>query len=357
MNDASLLRQPVARAVRVVALSLLDEANAAAARLRVAPPGGDDSVPHDEEALHDFRVAVRRLRSWLRAWQSWLGDSLSRKVMRRLRKIARATGPARDAEVHLAWLAQQRRALRGRQRVGLAWMIETLTSKQTAAIADAVHAAHRFGSVHDKASAQLNVYTLSIHPIKTDDRELFAPALAQLVRHQGETVRRRLASVHTFEDRADAHRARIAVKRLRYLLEPAARAGGEDSAIVDQLKDLQDILGDLHDVHVFAEEIAAAAEMAAAEHARRLSQAVLSDGGMARVKEMRSSDPGAGLIALGKRLHQRGLRAFERLERDWLGEADAPFFERVTTYAANVAQPAARVGRNVAVTRPPAAPS
>jgi CHAD domain-containing protein len=355
MNDASLLRQPVARAVRVVALSLLEEANAAAARLRAAAPGGDDAAPHDEEALHDFRVAVRRLRSWLRAWESWLGDSLSRKVMRRLRKIARATGPARDAEVHLAWLAQQRPALRGRQRVGLSWMIETLTSKQTAAIANAVHAAHRFGPVHDKASARLNVYTLSIHPVKTHDRELLAPALAQLVRHQSETVRRRLASVHTFEDRADAHRARIAVKRLRYLLEPAARSSDDGSAIVDQLKELQDILGDLHDVHVFAEEIAGAAEVAAAEHARRLSQAVLSDGGAARVKEMRSSDPAAGLIALEKRLHQRGLRAFERLERDWLGEADAPFFERVITYADNLAQPAARGRRKAAAAGPPAA--
>jgi CHAD domain-containing protein len=357
MNDASLLRQPVARAVRVVALSLLGEANAAAARLRVAPPGGDDSAPQDEQALHDFRVAVRRLRSWLRAWESWLGDSLSRKTMRRLRKIARVTGPARDAEVHLAWLAEQRRALRGRQRVGLSWMIDMLTSKQTAAIANAVHAAHRFGPVHDKASARLNVYTLSIHPVETDDRELFAPALAQLVRHQTGIVRRRLASIHTFGDQADAHRARIAVKRLRYLLEPAARAGDGGSAIIDRLKELQDVLGDLHDVHVFAEEIAAAAETAAAEHARRLSQAVLSDGGATRVKEMRSSDPAAGLIALEKRLHQRGVHAFERLERGWLGDADAPFFERVVAHADSLAQPATRGRRKGAAADPPAATS
>ena len=227
MNDASLLRQPVARAVRIVALALLDEASAAADRLRSAPPSADHAVRHDEEALHDFRVAIRRLRSWLRAWKAWLDDSLSRKVVRRLRKIARATGPARDTEVHLAWLAEQRAALRGRQRIGLAWMSETLASKQKVAFAHAVHAAHRFGPLHEKASAQLNMYTLSIHPVKTDDGDLFASALAQRVGHQIETVRRRLASVHTLGDRAGAHRARIAVKRLRYLLEPAARSGDE----------------------------------------------------------------------------------------------------------------------------------
>lgn len=357
MNDGSLLRQPLARAVRVVALSLLDEANAASERLRAAPSGDDDSTPRDEQALHDFRVAVRRLRSWLRAWRAWLDDSLSGKVVRRLRKIAQATGPARDAEVHLAWLGQQRAALRGRQRVGLSWMVDTLAAKQKVAFANAVHAAHRFGPVHDKASAQLNVYTLSIHPVKADDRDLFAPALAQLVRHQTETVRRRLASVHTFGDQADAHRARIAVKRLRYLLEPAARTGDDGTAIVNRLKELQDILGDLHDVHVFADEVAAAAETAAAEHARHLSQAVLNDGGAARVKDVRFCDPAAGLVALEKRLHRRGLGAFDRLQQHWLGEANAPFIERVLAYADQLAQPAVRVHRKVAAAAPPSATS
>src|ERR1700739_69868 len=92
------LDQPVERAVRVVALTLLRDA--ATTRARLIDPG-------DTEALHDFRVAVRRLRSWLRAYRPYLGDSVRDKNRRRLRAVARATSLARDTEVHLQWLHEQ----------------------------------------------------------------------------------------------------------------------------------------------------------------------------------------------------------------------------------------------------------
>ena len=71
MNDESLLLQPAPHAARVVALSLLDDAHAAANRLRGAAPSADDADGKESEALHDFRVAMRRLRSWLRVWEPW----------------------------------------------------------------------------------------------------------------------------------------------------------------------------------------------------------------------------------------------------------------------------------------------
>src|SRR3989441_7903639 len=54
----NLLAAPAPRAAHRIALSLLDAATAARERL---PDAGD------AEALHDFRVAMRRLRSTLRA--------------------------------------------------------------------------------------------------------------------------------------------------------------------------------------------------------------------------------------------------------------------------------------------------
>ena len=47
---------PAPRAVRVIARGLLDEVLAAHARFE----------KDDPDALHDLRVALRRLRSWLR---------------------------------------------------------------------------------------------------------------------------------------------------------------------------------------------------------------------------------------------------------------------------------------------------
>ena len=61
---ADLLDRPAEEAVRRIALRELDRAE----RAREALVRGDDP-----EALHDFRVAIRRLRSHLRAYRDVLG--------------------------------------------------------------------------------------------------------------------------------------------------------------------------------------------------------------------------------------------------------------------------------------------
>src|SRR6185436_6511959 len=112
-----LLDRPAPDAVRHVALDFLEQA--ASARERLADP-------NDAEALHDFRVAIRRLRSTARAYAAELEGSVSRKVMRRLRRGARATGASRDAEVQLEWIEQQRPSLYTRHRAGASWLVEKL---------------------------------------------------------------------------------------------------------------------------------------------------------------------------------------------------------------------------------------
>lgn len=74
----SELALPARRGVRVVALRLLDEANEAAPKV----VAGDD-----DEALHDFRVAIRRLRSWTRAFGDELDDVVGKKSKRRLKAL------------------------------------------------------------------------------------------------------------------------------------------------------------------------------------------------------------------------------------------------------------------------------
>ena len=101
------LQEPVRRVTRTVALGHLADAVAARARLAAAA---------DAEALHDFRVALRRLRSWERAFRPYFEDELPKKLRRKLRDLARDTGASRDLEVHLAWLAEQRGPLNRRER-------------------------------------------------------------------------------------------------------------------------------------------------------------------------------------------------------------------------------------------------
>ena len=78
----NLLARPAEETARRLALELLDATEAAAARL------GD---LEDHEALHDFRVALRRLRSTLAAYRPLLGKADSKAVRKRLRRVAKWT--------------------------------------------------------------------------------------------------------------------------------------------------------------------------------------------------------------------------------------------------------------------------
>src|SRR5712691_4551034 len=145
----SALQRPVMEVARQLALGLL--ADAAQARERLNRPG-------DAEALHDFRVGLRRVRSVLRAYRPHLKGSTPRKLRRRLKQLAQASGASRDLEVHLAWLAEQKPSLRYGQRVGLAWLLRRLRSAKRAAdtgLADQI--ARRFPSLkQDRKSTRLN---------------------------------------------------------------------------------------------------------------------------------------------------------------------------------------------------------
>src|SRR5207253_1666114 len=101
--------------------ALLDDARVACGRL---------AALDDVEALHDFRVALRRVRSALRSFRSELGDAVPKKLQRRLRDVTRATGAARDAEVQLGWVRSHRAELGRRLAPGLPWLLARLRPQQ-----------------------------------------------------------------------------------------------------------------------------------------------------------------------------------------------------------------------------------
>ena len=258
------------RVVRLVALGHL--ADAAAARDRLA--GGTD-----DEALHDFRVALRRFRSWERAFRDYTRGDVSKKRRRQLRDLARDTGASRDLEVHLTWLASQRGSLTRRQRPGLNWLLSTLDNQK--ADADAVlerDVDRRFTRLRSRLEKALKSFTEKIK-LRNGGRplagEAFADALAPRIRDQADELRDHISRVHSLDDETEAHEARISAKRLRYLLEPVAKLMPEADALVERLKLLQDMLGDLHDAHVFGAEV----DRLAADRERAAKQAVHRDNG------------------------------------------------------------------------------
>ncbi len=312
--DETMLREPVERGVRLVAISLLDDARQAGDKLTSLSNELRDGLTAADDAVHDFRVAVRRVRSWVRAFKPWLCDDISRKRRRRLSGIAEATRAARDAAVHLEWLRKERPELTARQRVGQTWLSERLETQRSEGADTVLQAAADFATMVPKLTRRLEFYRAAVSEPERAQR--FGAVFAERLVKESEELRERLTAVHRFTDIKESHRARIGAKNLRYVAEPLAKLVGDGDAIIETLKTLQDSLGDLHDVHIFADELMAATQKAAA--------------------------PRSGLRGFARLLHERGMHAFAEIERDWLNDAGAAFFERVRDLAAEIAHRASR---------------
>ena len=312
-----LLQRPAEEAARQIALALLETAKLAAGRL-------DDES--DLEALHDFRVSVRRLRSALRAYAPQLAGAAKKHDRRRLRRLQDATGRARDAEVALAWLGSQRAALAPQQLAGLDALATRLRRRRERTFASMRGELRReFARVGDRLQrrlARLTVETNLLEP-GVDVGEPFAPVFAARARRDARALARQVASVSASDDQRGCHRARIACKRLRYLVEPLSGRVPEAKDVVRRCKRLQDELGELNDAHVLSEELERTlAATRAPRSPDRATRPALADPELL-------TDEAPGLLELARRVDARIERRFARVDAEWLGGGAATLAHEV----------------------------
>ena len=128
-----------------------------------------------------------------------------------------------------------------------------------------------------------------------------------------------LGAIETIADDAHAHAARIAAKRLRYVLEPLEDELPSVSPVIHRLKELQTLLGDFHDSHRLASALLQEYQAAAAIHAEWTFHDMLPWAMMkSETTTARHRDPRPGLIALTRRLRAQGEGLFSTLKNDWL---------------------------------------
>jgi len=83
----------------------------------------------DIEAVHKMRVASRRLRAALDAFESCTDPKAFQKINRRVKKLADSLGTVRDTDVMIAGLRNYRQAVAGEeQEAGVQWLIDRLDS-------------------------------------------------------------------------------------------------------------------------------------------------------------------------------------------------------------------------------------
>lgn len=209
---------------------------------------------HNEDAVHDMRVAIRRMRAAQRIFGPYFDEKEIDPYLRTLRKTARMLGAARDLDVALDLLDKYEISL---PPVKTAWEKE------------------REGA-YVEAQAWLKDKSYSRF-VAAFDRFCRAPGLGVRARHVGdaphsEQVRHVLpveifshfTNMRAYESVIDAatplpilHRLRIEAKRLRYALEFIAHLLDPQIApsLVQDLKMLQDRLGDINDAAVMGDRL------------------------------------------------------------------------------------------------------
>lgn len=219
----------------------------------------------DADAVHDMRVASRRLREAMRLLSPVYPRREFRKWYRRVRQITRALGPVRDSDVFVSYFAKLGEELDGDGRRAIAFIVGRRLGQRQHELAELRSGFARAGLSGRQASFE--------RLARSAGGDVAGRPLAEFARDE---IAVRAAAVSDAQpqalvegEAASQHALRIYYKRLRYAVEVFGpcyprRAFGEMHAT---LTSFQDALGELHDAHVFLEmlrspELAAEAALA-----------------------------------------------------------------------------------------------
>jgi len=205
----------------------------------------------DEEAVHDLRVAVRRIEAALALWKPLFRPRARRRATKRLRRLRRRLGPVRESEVVLASLGVVFASTPGLsplrailERAGR----QVVQGRRRASRRAAKSRIRPLAALFDRARIDMGSRA-SAHPGFADDARSRASTL--LAR-----ARERLGAALDRPDEESLHQARLAIKKWRYAGECLIAADLSDAAReLATTRMLQKVLGDLHDDMLVAEYV------------------------------------------------------------------------------------------------------
>ncbi|HET6250117.1 MAG TPA: CHAD domain-containing protein [Tepidisphaeraceae bacterium] len=251
----------------------------------------------DADAIHDSRVATRRLKAALDLLKPVLSDEHLKPFAKVLKKLRRRLGPMRDLDVMIDHLHE----LKSRPHAdAVAWLLDRLTSeresarKESTAVGAPARVLSRLGTwwglreeVEEACEATDSLLAESLH----QQLDSFA--------EQADRLTAAPAAGSDPSSRQDPHAVRIAGKSFRYTLEMAAVQGHKlPSGIMKSFKRMQESLGMWHDYVVLTE---------------RAMQTSLQD-----LLPHHNADLAARVLELSKLLLKRATHHMDQFSRLWL---------------------------------------
>lgn len=204
-------------------------------------------------AVHDLRVASRRLRAFGVTFRELIPEKLRRRLEKKLKRVTRAVGALRDLDVQLELIEGRLGAAASElDRSALEHLLEHLALRRAQA---SRRAERRLGAVQlDAISRHVHRASRAVNGALSErDPEAYAlSVLDGLVADAADQM-----PPDGPEDPERLHRLRIDVKELRYALELfEPTLGSRFRALHARATALQEELGTYHDLVVLGEVVA-----------------------------------------------------------------------------------------------------
>jgi CHAD domain-containing protein len=205
-------------------------------------------IGEDPEAVHQTRVACRRVRSTLRTFRGVLEPDWTRRLRDELKWLAGLLGEVRDTDVLSARLEEGLGALPEADRDAARRLLTGLAGEREAArerLIEAMGQERYTALLDDLVAAALAPAVLAEAAQPAAD--LLPPQVASAWSKLRKAVRR------AGDDPSDEalHKIRIRAKRLRYAAEAVAPVSGKPAErLAKAAEGLQEVLGDQHDAVV-----------------------------------------------------------------------------------------------------------
>jgi CHAD domain-containing protein len=211
----------------------------------------------DPEALHDLRVAGRRMDAILSQFEAFLPSAIVR-VRPTIKKVMRALGHARDLDVALLELQAFNDTLSADDRAKLLPLQEHLNAHR-------VVARQKMLATLDSSGVQKDFDKLRAtlaHPASLLEAQPVSPlvTLSELIRSRYKKARKAADRLTADSSMDEYHAVRGRVKKLRYALETAAVLFGKPAdEMVKALRRWQEKLGAQQDADVAGRRLRALA--------------------------------------------------------------------------------------------------